>query len=325
MTDGDRSRAVEPHGPEPHLSEPHRAQPGSAEPRLAEPFLAAAAILWAGSFIGARRVGGPDGFDAEAILVGRTAIASLAFIPAALQGRIRMIGRRDLLPIILLVFTGHAGYLLLFHLGAAGATAATASLIINLSPVIGVVAAAIWLRDHLSRRQWTGVALAFVGSIPVSLADGGGLRLSSSVLWLLAAAVAAGIFVVAGKPIVDRMGAMSATAWGWWLSVPVAAPFVGRFTNQLRDARPVAVWSLVYLGIGSSFLAYIAWSVGLSRARASTASAWLFSVPVIAVFGAWALLGERPGAMTLLGGGVALVGVWLASSSVAPPVVPVAD
>lgn len=164
-----------------------------------------------------------------------------------------------------------------------------------------------------------------MGSIPVSLADGGGLRLSSSVLWLLGAAVAAGIFVVAGKPVVDRMGAVSATAWGWWLSVPVAAPFVGRFTRQLGDARTVAIWSLIYLGIGSSFLAYIAWSVGLSRAKASTASAWLFSVPVIAVFGAWAILGERPGGLTLVGGAVALAGVWLASSGRAPVEVPVAD
>jgi len=300
---------------------------GSATPRsrLAEPFLAAAAVLWAGSFIGARRVGGPEGFDAEAVLVGRTAIAAIAFVPAALRGRICMLSRRDLPPIIVLVFTGHAGYLLLFHLGAAGATAATASLIINLSPVIGVVAAALWLRDHLSGRQWAGVGLALGGSIPVSLADGGGLRLSSSVLWLLAAAVAAGIFVVAGKPVVDRMGAMSATAWGWWLSVPVAAPFIGRFAGQLGHAEPIAIWSLIYLGVGSSFLAYIAWSIGLSRARASTASAWLFSVPVLAVFGAWALLGERPGGLTLAGGGVALVGVWLASSNNAPPAVPVAD
>ena len=302
-----------------------RTVPDGSRPLPAEPFLAASAVLWAGSFIAARRVGGAGGFDAEAVLVGRTAIATAAFLPVAIAGRVRMISRRDLLPVTVLVFTGHAGYLLLFHQGAAGATAATASLIINLSPVIGVVAAAVWLRDRLVRRQWIGVALALLGSIPVSLADGGGLRLSSSVLWLLGAAVAAGIFVVAGKPVVDRMGAMSATAWGWWLSVPVAAPFIGHFGRQLAEARPVAIWSLVYLGIGSSFLAYLAWSVGLSRAKASTASAWLFSVPVIAVFGAWAILGERPGGLTLAGGAVALVGVWLASSGNRPPEIPVAD
>lgn len=286
----------------------------------ATPYLALAATLWACAFIAARRVGGDEGFDAEATLIGRVTLASASFAPLARSRWIPRLERGDVAPMLLLVATGHAGYLLFFHLGASGASAATASLIVNLAPVIGVAIAAAWLRDPVAPHQWVGVALAVAGTIPVSLADGGGFRLTTSVLWLFAAALAAGVFVAAQKPMVDRLGAIGVTAWGWWLSVPFSAAFLPRLVSQLPHASGRAIASLCFLGFGSSGIAYLVWAMGLRRSAASVAAAWLFSVPVIAVTGAWLVLGERPGAVTVAGGALALLGVWLAVSGATPTV-----
>ncbi len=278
----------------------------------AGPFLWIATWLWALSFIAARYEA-PGGLSAFTVIGGRTLLAATCFALMAAFGKVSTIPRRDMALLFAVAASGQFGYLLLFHLGAAGATAATASLLINLSPVIGTVASALWLHDHLSTLNKVGVALAVAGTIPVSLADGGGIRLSASIGYLLAAAVLAGIFVVASKPLVDRHGAMTVTAWGWWLSTPLALLFVPTMVRELPDAGSSALTALLFLGLGSSVVAYLAWGHGLVRTDASVASAYLFAVPVIAVLGAWIILGERPGPATAIGGAIALCGVALAT------------
>jgi len=278
--------------------------------------LASATFLWAGGFVAARYVSGAiggSGFDPFAVLAARTLIAAAAFIPLALMGRVGRIARADFGLLALVAGTGQFGYLLLYHLGAEGSSAATASLIINLAPVIGTVAGIVWLKDQVTTARVAGVALAVAGTIPVSLADGGDFALSTSVVWLLLSAVAAGVYVVAGKPLVTRYGGLTVTAWGWWISAPFSLPFVGRWVDQAPNASRSALIALAYLGLGSSVVAYVAWGNGLARTTASAAATWLFLTPVIAVFGAWIILSETPGAVTLAGGAVALLGVWLAS------------
>lgn len=279
-------------------------------------YVVIATALWAGAFVAARVASGAidgPGFDPFAVLSGRTSLAALAFVPAALAGKVGWIRRSDLPLMLLVAATGQWGYLLTYHLGAGSSSAATASLIVNLAPVIGTVAGVMILGDHLVRTQWLGVGLAVAGTIPVSLGDGGELRLNAAVLWLLAAAVCAGVYVVAAKPLVDRYGGLTVTAWGWWISAPCALPFAPRLIYQLPHASGAAIWALLYLGIGSSAIAYVAWGNGLARMTASAAAAWLFATPVVAVLAAWILLGEVPGPATLIGGSVALCGVWLAT------------
>ncbi|MEI2815727.1 MAG: DMT family transporter [Microthrixaceae bacterium] len=276
--------------------------------------LATATVLWAGSFIATRSIStSSGGFGPFSVLAGRTAIAAAAFAVPALAGRVQRPKRRDLPLVLVTSISGSLGYLVMFHLGARDATAATASLVINLAPVLGMVAAAVALHDRLGRRKLLGIGLAVAGTVPVSLADGGGFRLNAAVAWLVGAAIAAATYVVASKPLVDRYDGLSVTAWGWWISLPFGAAFLPGAVRDATNASASSLGALVYLGLGSSTLAYTAWGAGLRRTTASAAAAWLFAVPVIATLGAWALLGERPGATTALGGTVALIGVWLAT------------
>ena len=276
----------------------------------AAPFLVAASLLWGLAFIAWRAVDA-EGMQAYSVIGGRTLLAAATFLVLVPTGRVRRIPKRDLGMLFLVAATGQFGYLLLYHLGAGGVSAATASLIINLAPVIGTVAGALVLNEHLARLNWIGVCVAVIGTVTVSLGDGGDLSWSGSITFVFLAAILAGIYMVGSKPLVDRHGAITVTAWGWWMSSPLAALFLPRLINDLTNTSGVGIANLVFLGVFSSVGAYLCWGFGLERTSASTASTYLFSLPVIAMVAAWLILGEKPTGMTMVGGAITLIGVGL--------------
>ena len=89
-------------------------------------------------------------------------------------------------------------------------------------------------------------------------------------------------------------------------------------TGNITDMRQLTASSLIgvgFLGIFCSGLAYIAWYDGLQALPATQIGAFLYLEPLVAVLVAWAVLGESLIPITLLGGGVILLGVRLVQKS----------
>jgi drug/metabolite transporter (DMT)-like permease len=94
--------------------------------------------------------------------------------------------------------------------------------------------------------------------------------------------------------------------------------------EDLRRSSAAATLGAVYLGVFPGAVAYACWAYVLSRLPAGRATSSLYLVPPIAVIIGWLVLGERPGALALAGGAVALGGVALVNAGrvVAPRVTP---
>jgi terminal-alkyne amino-acid exporter len=278
----------------------------------ARAMLAVAVLVWASAFPAIRVA--VEHLGAGALTVGRTGIASVA-LAVLMVGRFRRPAARDLPRLAVVGLCGVTGYQFFLNLGSETVSAATASLLVNLAPVIAAAFAPLTLGEHLDRRRVVGIALAFGGSVPVSLADGGGFDPSIGALWAFIAAVLAGVFILVQKPLLDRYDALEVTAWSTWLSLVPALVFVPALVSDLgKPDAGDAVPSLLWLGIGASVIGYLAWAGGLRRTTASGAATWLYLIPVVAVLLAWWWLGETPGVATLAGGAVSLVGVWIATS-----------
>jgi drug/metabolite transporter (DMT)-like permease len=70
----------------------------------------------------------------------------------------------------------------------------------------------------------------------------------------------------------------------------------------------------VYLGVFPGALGYMTWTYVLSKLPASRAASLLYLVPPIAFTIAWLALGEKPTAMSMLGGIPIVAGVALVNS-----------
>ena len=100
-------------------------------------------------------------------------------------------------------------------------------------------------------------------------------------------------------------------------------PFAPTAASAVGD-MPVGTWVwLVYLALVGTFFAYVIWFWSLKYLDASETSAYLYLVPVFALFWSLVILREAPPAIALLGGALVLGGVALTQMSRQPPALPI--
>ena len=92
----------------------------------------------------------------------------------------------------------------------------------------------------------------------------------------------------------------------------VCLPFAPTLVRDLDGAPPSAVAWTVYLGVAPTALGFATWGYALRRMTAGRLASLAYLIPVVAILLGWALLGETPPGLAVVGGGLCLVGVALA-------------
>jgi drug/metabolite transporter (DMT)-like permease len=278
----------------------------SSRARLADGALAVTVVTWASAFPAIRV--GLDGYGPWALGLLRLVIASACLVPVALAVRLRPVPRRLWLRVVAAGLLGQTLYQGLLMTGERTVPAGTASLLIATAPIFSVVGAAVLLHEPVGRR-WSGMAVAFTGAalVAVSLGVGGGVAAAV----VLAAALCQGAFHVVVKPLAESVGAVAATAWTTWAGMVLLLPATPALLAQAPSAGAGPTLSALYLGVVPSAIGFLTWTYAVARTSIARATVSLYLVPVVAVTLAWVWLGERPGALAVLGGGLAVLGVVL--------------
>ena len=291
--------------------------PGPSSMATAAPFLFVAVIAWASAFPAIRR--SVEVLSPGELVIGRLLVASVGLAVLMVPG-VRRRGippAADLGRLFIVGLLGVSGYQFLLNTGSQTVSAATAAVLVNLAPVVAALLAPLLVNEHLTRRQWAGVALAFAGSVSVSATEGGEVSFSWGAVAVLGSAVVAGLFVLRQKPMLETYSALEVTGWATILATLPALVFLPGFVDAMAAPRGRDVWPyLVWLGLGSSVFGYVMWAAGLSRTEATRASMWLYLVPPTAAVLAWWWLDEPLTLMFVVGGTVSLVGVRLATARV---------
>jgi drug/metabolite transporter (DMT)-like permease len=218
----------------------------------------------------------------------------------------------------LLGFLGISFHQWLQSNGLKTAQATTTAWIISTSPAFIAVLGCLVLKEKLKLHQSLGIALAMCGVLAVvtkgdwkALAVGKWgtigdfLILISSVNWA--------VFSILSRRGLKSHPSTLMTLWimitGWLFT---SATFVaGRYYTEfpLLDWRGWAV--IIYLGIFTTGLAYIAWFDALSQLPAAQTGAFLFVEPLTSMVVAANVLGEKVTFVSVLGGAVILIGIWM--------------
>ena len=273
-------------------------------------------VLWSTGFIVARYATNDAG--ALSFLAVRTAAAFVVLWLAARAAREQPLDAGQVRLQWLVGIPLHGMYLGgVFVAVGHGLPSGISALIAALHPVFTAVAGRVVLDERLGRRQMAGTLLGFGGVVAVVAERGGaGDGVSAFALWAMAVAV---VGMSLGTLVQRRSGQ--------------SVPLLGGAAWQYASATVVlGIGALVSEGWRIEWTANtilsLAWAIGvlsvaaivimlwlLRRHAASAVSSLFFLTPALSTVEGAILFGERLGVLSIAGLGVAVTGVWLATST----------
>ena len=270
-------------------------------------------LAWSSAFIVIRGVspfldGGPLALGR--LLVGTVALGFLVLIAR----RWVWPNRREWLQLAIYGVAWFGVYNVALNTAEQTLDAGTAAMIVNIGPILIALGAGVFLGEGIPKWLAIGAAVAFIGVILIGI----GTSLSSGTahpvdvvgaVLALAAAVTYAIGVLVQKPVVRRIPGIQATFIGCAIGMLVCLPFSGLLIEQLAVASAPVWWSVVYLGVVPTALAFSTWAYALKRMPAGQLGISTYLVPPIAILVGFLAFREIPHVLALVGGVVCLIGV----------------
>lgn len=266
-------------------------------------------LLWSSSFAAVRA--SLQAFTPGHIALFRFLIASILLAIFTLTTRIKLPRLKDIPAIFLLGFLGVAAFHTAQNYGMVTVTAGSAGMIMGSVPIFTAMLATIFLREKLKLWGWLSIFIGFLGVYFISLGEREGVKFDPGVIVLLLAAIAAAVYFVLQKPYLARYSALHLVTYVIWAGTLLLLVFTPGLIEEVTNAPIKATVATIYLGIFPSAVAYVCWSYALSRAPASIVASFLYLQPVFAVIIAWIWLNEIPALISIIGGVVIILGVFL--------------
>ena len=192
---------------------------------------------------------------------------------------------------------------------------AIGAVVTTLSPLFLSLFALLLFKEKLSWRQGLATLGALAG---VLIMLGGPGETSGGLvggLVLLVAAVTWGYYSALSRQASRYYTPLQLTTLGLWIATLVTLPTAWFIESSAWHPQvilsPPVIWSVLYLGLISTALAFFLWSWILAHMEASKASIAVLAVPVVGVLAGILILGEAITIHTALGMLLILTGILL--------------
>ena len=266
-------------------------------------------ILWASAFVAVQAA--LADISPGQLALARYIVASISFLGIILVRKPPAPKPRDLVRLAVAGGVGISLYNLSLNYGQTTVKAGVASMLVNTVPIWTCLLSSIFLKERISRVGWTGTTIAFAGVSMIGLHRSGWTGFETGTLYILAAAVSQSLFFVIVKPLLERFHPIDVTAYVVWFGCLFLLPFSSGLSDNIKQSSFATQLLIVFLGVGPTTLAYVAWSYVLAAQPAGSASNVLFLVPVAAIILGWLILNDLPSTVSILGGVIAIFGILL--------------
>jgi drug/metabolite transporter (DMT)-like permease len=282
--------------------------PDRSSPALPLLAVAVTLLLWSSAFVAIRHLG--HSFTPGALSLGRLLIGSLALGAVLLSRGWSPPSRADWVRLVLIGLLWFGLYNVALNAGERRVDAGTAAMLIQVSPVLVAVLAAVFLRERATAMLGIGLVVAFGGVVLIATSTSGSASHDPvGVLLCLVSAAAYAVSLVLQKPLAGRLPAIEVTAVACAVGALACLPFAGSLARGVAGASTGDLLWVVYLGVFPTAIAFSTYAYALSSMTAGDLSVTTYLVPPITVCLSWIFLSEVPPAMAYVGGALCLVGV----------------
>jgi len=288
-------------------------------------------VVWAVNFIAAKI--GLLYLPPLAMASFRVVLAGVVMIPVyfyclrlkvfaeASDIRRRGFARRDFWTFLYLGFFGVTVNQMCFTIGLYFTRVSHAAVIVGLGPIYILVLAVLLGLERATGHKVVGMLIALAGV--AVLASENGISVHSASIEgdaiTMAGSIGFAIYVVLGKRVAEKYDTLTMTAFNHFASALIVLPVAIHEVWALHTAGhwrlPWRAWAAVlYMAILSSALAYVFYFWLLRYLEASQLSAFTYLLPVLATILGILWLGEKGSWGQVVGGVMALGGVyWIES------------
>jgi drug/metabolite transporter (DMT)-like permease len=238
----------------------------------------------------------------------------LAFTGIFIKGTLK---KEDVPRMALCGFFGVALNQMLFFKGLSITTAINASLIMITAPILVLIMSAIILKERMGPWKILGIALGFTGAFLVVRGPGFGIRGDTWIgdLFVFINATAYAIYLVIVKPLMKRYHPLFVIRWVFTFGlIPVL--FFGWqdvWAINWSDLTQNYLIAILYVIIGTTFMAYLLNIFALSRANPTLVGIYIYLQPILASIIAVYFADERITGVKLLAAALIFLGVYLVS------------
>jgi drug/metabolite transporter (DMT)-like permease len=173
--------------------------------------------------------------------------------------------------------------------------ATDASVLMALDSLISSLCAAIFLREHIAPRRWTGFLLGLAGAVLMAEVWRPGFRLPALTAnaWILLSFFCEAAYSVMSKPMLERAGLFKVLALALLAGTAVNLMVDGGPTVRHAAAMPLRGWLvLAYLSLVCTLAGYSLWLVVIREAEVNVAALTILIQPVVGAAAAMVWLGE---------------------------------
>ena len=231
----------------------------------------------------------PDHVGAFGFIFIRTAGATILFWFASLFVTFEKIDKKDYLKFFITALLGMCLNMLSFFKGLELSTPVNSGIFATTNPIIILCLSYFFLQEKIGFKKFIGITLGFIGAlILVIQGTENSLRAPNvplgNFLFLLNS-IFFSSFIIMVKPLTQKYNTITIMKWlfliGFFMNLPVTSIEFSKINwiNMPFDA----IWRIIFVVLGTTFLTYILNLFALKKLQASTVGAFAYAQPIIAI------------------------------------------
>ena len=231
----------------------------------------------------------PYYIGAYGLILLRVLGASILFWLIGIWGPKEKIDKKDWKRFVLCTLVGMSINMLAFFKGLSLSTPINSSIIITLAPIMVFVMSVIFLKEKITTRKYIGVSIGFIGALSLILFSNeishNAPNITLGNILFVVNCVFYGIYLILVKPLTKKYHSFTIMKWLFLLAVFINLPVtIVEFTQVEWLSLPFdAIWRMVFVVVGTTFLTYLLNVYALRELKASTIGVFMYVQPIIGI------------------------------------------